>query len=61
MLIMNSLQRAKNAIHGKNIDCIPTFPILIAPACQIVGVKQGRYSQDPDIMADTLIEARELS
>ena len=57
---MNSLERTKNAIRGKSIDCIPTFPILIAPACQLVGVKQGDYSQDPDIMTDTLIKAREL-
>jgi uroporphyrinogen decarboxylase len=57
---MNNLERTRNAIRGEKIDRIPTFPILIAPACQIVGVKQGDYSQDPGIMADTLIKARDL-
>ena len=57
---MNSLERTKKAIQCEAIDCIPTFPILIAPACQLVGVNQGDYSQDSNVMADTLIKAREL-
>jgi MtaA/CmuA family methyltransferase len=42
------------------VDRIPNFPILIAPACQLVGVKQRDYSLNPDVMADTLIKARDL-
>lgn len=42
------------------MDRLPWFPILIAPACELTGVKQGDYSQDPAVMADTLIRAREL-
>ncbi|UCF99161.1 MAG: uroporphyrinogen decarboxylase family protein [Spirochaetaceae bacterium] len=42
------------------IDRIPTFPILIAPACQLTGVKQRDYSLDPGVMADTLLKARDL-
>ena len=42
------------------IDRIPTFPILIAPACQLIGVKQLDYSLDPGVMADTLLKARDL-
>jgi uroporphyrinogen-III decarboxylase len=57
---MNSLERVKRSIQGKQIDCIPIFPALLAPACQLVGVKQGDYSQSPQIMAETLIKARDL-
>ena len=57
---MNSLERTKRAIRGDQVDRIPTFPILIAPACQLVGVKQGDYSQDSEVLADTLIKARAL-
>jgi len=42
------------------VDRIPTFPILLAPACQLIGVKQRDYSLDPDVMADTLLKARDL-
>ncbi len=58
---MNALQRTQSAIRGRPVDRLPCFPILIAPACQLVGVKQGDYSQDADVMADTLLRARELT
>ena len=57
---MTNLERTQKAIHGESLDCIPNFPILIAPACQLVGVRQRDYSLEPDIMADTLIKARDL-
>lgn len=42
------------------VDRIPNFPILIAPACELVGVKQRDYSLDPSVMAETLLKARDL-
>jgi len=57
---MNSLERIQNAIAGKAIDRIPVFPILIAPACRLLGVKQRDYFLKADVMADTLLRAREL-
>ena len=42
------------------IDRIPVFPILIAPACQLTGITQRDYSLNPEVMADTLIKARNL-
>jgi uroporphyrinogen decarboxylase len=42
------------------LDRPPTFPILLAPACQLVGVKQRDYNLDAGVMADTLLRAREL-
>ena len=57
---MNSLERTRSAIRGQKIDRLPCFPILIAPACQLTNVRQSDYSQDADVMADTLIRAREI-
>ena len=57
---MNCLERTRKSIRGEQIDQIPNFPILLAPACQLVGVKQRDYSLDPDVMADTLLRARDL-
>jgi MtaA/CmuA family methyltransferase len=57
---MTGLERTKRSIQMKKVDRIPTFPILIAPACQLVGIKQRDYSLYPMVMADTLIKAREL-
>ena len=57
---MNSLERTRSAIRGKKVDRLPSFPILIASACELTGVKQSDYSQDAVVMADTLIKAREL-
>jgi MtaA/CmuA family methyltransferase len=57
---MTSLERTQKAIRMESIDRIPTFPILIAPACELIGVKQRDYSLDPEVMADTLLKAREL-
>ncbi len=57
---MTGLQRTRAAIRGEPVDRIPTFPILIAPACQLMGVPQGRYMTDPAVMADTLLAARAL-
>ena len=57
---VNCLERTQKSIRGEQIDRIPNFPILLAPACQLLGVKQRDYSLDPDVMADTLIQAREL-
>jgi len=57
---MTGLERTKKAIMGKKIDRIPTFPIIIASACELTNVKQRDYSLNPEIMANTLIKAREL-
>lgn len=57
---MTGLERTRAAIRGEPVDRIPTFPILLAPACQLTGVPQGRYMTDPVVMADTLLRAREL-
>jgi uroporphyrinogen decarboxylase len=57
---MNALERTRSAIRGQKIDRLPCFPILIAPACQLTNVRQGDYSQDADVMADTLIRARDI-
>lgn len=57
---MTGLERTKKAIMGERVDRIPTFPIIIASACEITKVKQRDYSLDPEIMANTLIKAREL-
>ncbi|MFH1744396.1 MAG: uroporphyrinogen decarboxylase family protein [bacterium] len=57
---MNSLERTRSAIRSESVDYAPGFPILIAPACQLVGVKLGDYFQEPTVMAETLIEARAL-
>ena len=58
---MNSLARTRAAIRGEAVDSLPCFPIFIAPACELTGVKQGVYSQDPAVMADTLLAARDLT
>jgi len=57
---MTGFERTRAAIRGEPVDRIPTFPILIAPACQLIGVPQGRYMTDPAVMADTLLAARAL-
>ncbi len=57
---MTGLERARRAIRGESVDRIPTFPILLAPACRLTGVRQGEYNRDPSIMADVLLRAREL-
>jgi uroporphyrinogen decarboxylase len=59
-LQLTSLERVKRSIQGKEVDCIPMLPEVIAAACQITGVKQSDYSKNPEIMANTLIKVREL-
>jgi len=57
---MTPLERTQRSIRNQTVDRIPHFPILIAPACQLLGVKQGEYSLNAELMADTLIRSREL-
>jgi uroporphyrinogen decarboxylase len=57
---MTGLERTRAAIRGQAVDKLPTFPILLAPACQLIGVRQRQYNLDPAVMADTLLAAREL-
>ncbi|MBN2553789.1 MAG: uroporphyrinogen decarboxylase family protein, partial [Spirochaetales bacterium] len=57
---MNCLERTQKSIRGRRIDQVPNFPILLAPACQLLGVRQRDYNLDADVMADTLIRARDL-
>jgi uroporphyrinogen decarboxylase len=47
-------------MRGDAVDRAPTFPILLAPACELTGVPQGRFMTDARVMADTLLRAREL-
>ena len=58
---MNALERTKSAIKGRQVDRLPCFPILIAPACELTGIRQGDYSRNAGIMADTLIKARDIT
>ncbi len=57
---MTGLQRTRAAVRGEPVDRVPTFPILLAPACQLTGVPQGRYMTDSAVMADTLLKARQM-
>jgi len=57
---MDSLTRTRRSVHGKSVDRIPVFPILLAPACRIMGVKQRDFFRDSDILADTLMQARDI-
>ncbi len=57
---MDSLGRTRMAVRGRPVDKIPVFPILLAPACRIAGVKQRDFFTDPEILADTLIKARDI-
>jgi uroporphyrinogen decarboxylase len=57
---LTGLERTRRAIRREPVDRPPTFPILLAPACQLAGVKQRDYNLDPGVMADTLLRAREL-
>ena len=60
MRAMSGLERTRAAIRGQTVDRIPVFPILLAPACQLTGVRQRDYNLDPAVMADTLLRAREM-
>ena len=57
---MTGLERTRAAIRGEPVDRIPVFPILLAPACQLTGVRQRDYNLDPSVMADTLLLARQM-
>jgi uroporphyrinogen decarboxylase len=57
---VNGLERTRAAIRGEPVDRIPVFPILLAPACQLTGVRQRDYNLDPSVMADTLLRARQM-
>lgn len=60
METMDSLTRTRRSVHGKTVDRIPVFPILLAPACRIIGVKQRDFFKKSDVLADTLIQARDI-
>jgi len=57
---LTGLERTRRSIRGQPVDRPPTFSILLAPACQLVGVNQRDYNLDAGVMADTLLRAREL-
>jgi MtaA/CmuA family methyltransferase len=57
---MTGKERTSKAIHGKNLDRFPIFPILLAPACHLTGVKQRNFFKDADILANTLLSAQKL-
>ena len=60
MNTMDSLTCTRRSVRGQKVDRIPVFPILLAPACRIVGVKQRDFFTNPDVLADTLIKARDI-
>ena len=57
---VTGLERTRRSIRGEATDRIPSFPILIAPACRLLGVPQRDYALDPRVMADTLLGARDM-
>ncbi|MCF6175281.1 MAG: uroporphyrinogen decarboxylase family protein [Victivallaceae bacterium] len=57
---MNSLTRTRRSVRGKTVDRIPVFPILLAPACRIAGVRQYDFFTNSEVLADTLIQARDI-
>jgi uroporphyrinogen decarboxylase len=57
---MTGLERTRAAVRGQAVDRVPVFPILLAPACELTGVRQGDYNLDPAVLADTLLRAREM-
>ncbi len=57
---MTGLARTQAAVRGQPVDRIPTFPILLAPACQLTGTRQRDYNLDPEVMARALLAAREM-
>ncbi len=57
---MTGLERTRAAIRGLPVDRLPVFPILLAPACQLTGVRQRNYNLDPAVMADTLLRTRQM-
>ena len=59
MNTMDLLTRTRRSVRGQSVDRIPVFPILIAPACRIMGVKQRDYFTNSEVLADTLLGARE--
>jgi uroporphyrinogen decarboxylase len=56
---MKALERTQRSIRGESVDRIPHFPIALATACEIVGVKQRDFSLEAEVMADTLIKFRD--
>lgn len=57
---MIALERVTRAIHGKEIDRIPNFPITIASSCELTGTPQGDYSRNSNVLAETLLKVREM-
>ncbi len=57
---MTGLERTRAAIRSLPVDRIPVFPILLAPACRLTGVRQRDYNLNPAVLADTLLRAREM-
>ncbi len=60
MNTMNSLTLTRSSVHGQPVDRIPVFPILLAPACRIMGVNQRDFFRNSDLLADTLMQARDI-
>ena len=57
---MNSLERTRKAIRHERIDRFPVFSIVLAPACQLMGVKQKDFFTSSKVLADTLMGAQKL-
>jgi uroporphyrinogen decarboxylase len=57
---VTGLERTRRAVAGQAVDRVPTFPILLAPACRLTGTRQGDYNRDPLVLARTLLAAREM-
>jgi uroporphyrinogen decarboxylase len=57
---MDALTRTQQSIHGGHIDRIPVFPILLAPACHLLGVNQRDFLTNSEVLADTLLQTRDI-
>ena len=57
---MTAIERTRLAMRGEPVDRLPTFPIMLATACQLPGVRQRAFNQNGRTLARTLLAAREL-
>ena len=57
---MKAWERTRRAIRHETIDRFPVFSIMLAPSCQLTGVRQRDFFTNSKIMADTLLRAQQL-
>jgi uroporphyrinogen decarboxylase len=52
---MNHFERIKATIQGRQTDYPPSIFIATSVACEILGIQQSRWSNDSNLLADSLI------